>query len=408
MITLRQEEKSSLMFGSNRNQHREDNAPSFLKSLVSMAITFCLLFFGYQYVTGKKSISASFPSFKQSSSKFNLKYRPIDFQYPFDDDYTLKVISEPEKFRKEFNNFIYDYNMSLITHVGKRMGFQDSLQTAARDTYNEHHGYLKKLYYNDFIQLKDPNSKFYQDWYEADGSQAVEAFKEVSSKYTCFIINHVLTSIIHVQKGMIEMKGKDITSPCGIAVQEAINPMLNRLKEKAAIDDFLTSKGMLSEKIEEAVAELGTYEIRDKKGLSKSLKTKVMGYNVSSTDVEIMAVSIIKVGFKLDEYFDIKMMSKTKKLVVSLPAPAILSHEVYPKIDKLDIGWMRELKKEDFNKNINLLREAFRQDIDESDAFSKSKVKVKEIMAMLLSPILHNGYTLDVRFIDGLNATVQN
>jgi len=387
------------MFGRNRQNQDYNDQPSFFKSLITLLITGCILFLGFSLFTGDGKIK----SFKgiiggNKVKDYQLKYKPAGFEYAFDDDFTLQILSDPKKNQKAFNNFIYDYNMSLINHVCKRMGFPDSLMVTARDKYNEHHAYLKNLYYQDFINTRDPSSNFYRDWYQTTGGSAVDAFKEVSSKYTCFIINQVLTSIIKTKDGMVQIKGKEVLSPCGIAVDEAINPMLKRLKEKSAMIDFMRSKGMLSQKIEKTMAELGTVEIRDKKGLSKSLSTKVLGYDVSKTDLEIVAISILKVGFKLDEYFEISMNSKTKELLVTLPQPTILSHEVYPRIDKLDIGWMRELKVDDFNKNFNLLRAEFKKDLNGSMAFDDSKVKAKEIMEMLLSPILQNGYTMKMNY----------
>ncbi len=387
------------MFGRNRNHDDYNDQPSFFKSLITLLITGCIIFLGFNLITGDGKIK----SFKgitgiTKAKDYQLTYQPADFKYSFDDDYTLKILSNPKSHQKEFNNFIYDYNMSLLNHVSKRMGFPDSLVVTARDKYNEHHAYLKNLYYQDFINTSDPSSKFYQDWYQATGTSAVDAFKEVSSKYTCFIINQVLTSIIKTKGGMIQLKGKEVLSPCGIAVDEAINPMISRLKEKSAITDFMRSKGMLSEKIEKTMAELGTVEIRDKKGLSKSLSTKVLGYDVSKTDLEIIAISILKVGFKLDDFFEISLDSQKKELLVTLPQPTILSHEVYPRIDKLDIGWMRELKVDDFNKNFNLLRSEFKKDLDGSQAFNNSKIKAKEIIEMLLSPILQKGYSLKMNF----------
>ncbi len=397
------------MFSRKHRPPIEEHEPSFLKSLFTLLITGCIIFLGFKFFTGGATNPLAKFNKSKSAKSFKLNYSPVDFVYNFDDAYTLKVLSDPKKHQKEFNNFIYDYNMSVLNHVGKRMGFADSLLVTARDKYNEHHAYLKGLYYKDFIKTRDPSSSFYKDWYQAKNSDAVNAFKEVSSKYTCFIINQVLTSVIKTKDGLIQVKGNDVLSPCGIAVDEAINPMMKRLKEKSAINDFMTSKGMLAEKIEKTISELGTVEVRDKKGLSKSFSSKVWGYKVSNTDLEIVAVSILKVGFKLDDFFEIKMFNQKGKILVTLPEPSIISHEVYPRIDKLDIGWMRELKVDDFNKNFNLLRQEFKKDIYNSNAFSDSKVKAKEIMAMLLSPIIENGYELEVDFKNiGNNPTVMN
>jgi len=89
---------------------------------------------------------------------------------------------------------------------------------------------------------------------------------------------------------------------------------------------------------------------------------KALHYNVSSTDIDISAISILKAGFDLNEFFEIRMENQTKNLIVTLPQPKILSHEVYPRVDKLDVGWMRSISDKDFNDNFNLLREQFRKD----------------------------------------------
>ena len=87
-------------------------------------------------------------------------------------------------------------------------------------------------------------------------------------------------------------------TPCGVAVTEALRPMLKTLEDRAAIEDFGRSRGLLQEKIERVIAELATLEIRDKKGINKQLQTKIWGFSVSSSDIEISAISVLKVGFK--------------------------------------------------------------------------------------------------------------
>ncbi len=109
----------------------------------------------------------------------------------------------------------------------------------------------------------------------------------------------------------------------------------------------------------------------------------------------------MKVGFKLDEFFDIRLDSKRNTVTVSLPAPTILTHEVYPKVDKLDIGWLREVQNTDFNKNFNLLRREFRRDALDSDIMDKAKVRADELMNTMLGPVvtsLNKRYKLKVRF----------
>ncbi|MEL6865092.1 MAG: DUF4230 domain-containing protein, partial [Bacteroidota bacterium] len=300
-----------------------------------------------------------------------------------------------------FNSLVRDFNLSMLHHVANRMNLSDSLKLLIEGAYEEHHPYLRQLYFNDFVSIRDTSANLYEAWYSNEGGGAVEVFNEVAAKYTCFLVNHVIMSLVEAEDGILNVKGRKIDTPCGIAMTEALRPLIKRLQDRAAIQDFAKSRGMMEEKVEKVIAELATVEVRDKKGLSKQLQTKIWGFSVSSTDIEVTAISNLKMGFKLDTYFDIKLNSKSKWVTVTLPAPVILSHEVYPKIDKLDIGWLREVKTIDLNKNFNLLRAEFRRDALNSDIRSRAKKQAEELITMLFQPViagLNEDYKLRVRF----------
>jgi len=330
-----------------------------------------------------------------------INYIPSDFSYDMDEEDALAILNNPQRYRREFNELVYNFNVSILHHVADRMNLSDSIKMNLEPAYKEHHSYLRQLYYNDFIHLRDSTANLYEAWYANESGSATNVFNEVASKYTCFLVNHVIMSMVKSQDGKLSVRGKKVDTPCAIAMTEALRPMITRLKERASIDDFTRSKGMMEEKVEKMIAELGTVEIRDKKGLTKQMQTKIMGINVSSTDMEISAISIIKAGFDLNEYFDIKLNSKSKTVTVTMAPPKILSHEVYPKVDKLDIGWMREVNNEDFNKNFNILRREFRKDAVADGIMDKSKKQAREIMTMMMSPILSSlggSYKLNVKF----------
>ncbi len=333
--------------------------------------------------------------------EMQINYVPNDFQFDMDNETALAILTNPQRYRREFNEMVYDLNMSILQHVAQRMNLPDSVMVQLEPRYKEHHNYLRQLYYNDFIALRDSSANFYEAWYENEYSSAAEILNEVASKYTCFLVNHVIMSMVKSEDGKIVVRGKKVETPCAIAMTEALRPVIARLQERAAIDDFAKSKGLLEEKVEKMIAELATVEIRDKKGLSKQMQTKIWGVAVSSTDVEISAVSILKAGFNLNDYFDIKLSEKHKTVVLTMAEPSILSHEVYPKVDKLDIGWMRELNNSDFNRNFNILRSEFRREARESGIMNKAREQAKEIMSMIFSPVLQQlgrGYKLHVRF----------
>ncbi len=330
-----------------------------------------------------------------------IKYVPSDFKADIDYDNALPILANPERYSREFDMLIHDFNLSLLTHVANRMNLSDSLKLRVRAEYENHHPYIQKLIFNDFVAMRDSSSSLYNSWYQNQMTGAVDVLNEVASKYTCFLINQILGTLLPTQEGKIFVKGERVDTPCGVALTEALQPMIARLKERATVQDFTLSKGILQERVEKTIAELGTMEIRDRKGIGTSKQTKVLGVDVSSTEMEMSAISILKVGFKLDKFFEVNLSSKSGIVTVTLPEPEILSHEVYPRIDKLDIGWMREIDQADFNKNMDLLRREFRREALESDVMEKAKKRAIELMDTMMTPMIKgmNGrYELKVRF----------
>ena len=347
----------------------------------------------------KKFVSP--PGYSNIPKELQLNYVPSDYQININEEDALAILSNPHRYRKEFNNLVYDINMSILYHVANRMNLSAEDKGKLQGEYEKHHPYLRNLYFHDFVALKDTTSQLYQTWYDNEGSNAIDVLREVASKYTCFLVTQIMTTLVPTQGGSIYAKGQSVDTPCGVAMQEALNPLMKRLEERAAIDDFSRSRGLLQEKVEKAIAELATMEVRDKKGLNKQLQTRVLGFAVSSSDIEVSAISILKVGFRLNEYFDISLNSKQGIVTITLPEPTILSHEVYPKIDKLDIGWLREVQGVDLNKNFNALRTEFRREALESDIMDKARANAIELMNTMFTPAikgLNNRYNLRVQF----------
>ena len=332
-----------------------------------------------------------------------ITYVPSEFDYDFEDEDVLAILENPYRYNREFNQLVYDFNMAMLNHVARRMALPDSLMVLVAAEYDKHHSYLKRLYFEDFVALKDTSSAVYRQWYNSEATTAVEFFNEVASKYSCFLVNHVIATLLKTDEGNISVRGRNVDTPCGVIMTEALNPMINRLKESASIRDFSRSKGYLEERVERTVAELATMEIRDQKGLSKQMMTKFLGVNVSKTEFEVSAISLLKVGFDLNKHFEITLDQGKKEVVITLPQPQILSHEVFPRFDNLDIGWLREVKDQDFNQNIDLLRQEFRREALESDIMDKSKEQAVVLLETLLGPALidrNPGYELKVGFIN--------
>ncbi len=388
-----------------RNSGRGGSSFGFGRMILLMTIISFAGLFIYKYLNNGKALTsisnAMDPTYTSEPQEMEITYIPKDFDYELDDENTIAILSNPHRYKREFNSLVFQFNTSLLDHVANRMDIGDEYKAEIREKYKEHHAYLARLYYNDYIALKDTSDTANQTWYNNEATSSVDAMNEVASRYACFLVNSVLLSTLEQTNGTFLAKGSKVDTPCGIALNEGLKPTIKRLEQKAAIIDFSQSKGLMEERIEKVIAELATLEVRDQKGLNKKLQTKVWGYSVSTTDLDISAISVLKVGFKLDQYFKVDANGKNKTLVVTLPEPQILSHEVYPKIDKLDIGWLREVKEFDLNKNFNVLRKEFRRDALDDDVMDKAKSQATEVMHIVFDPLMQSigsNYSLIVKF----------
>ncbi|MEI6411587.1 MAG: DUF4230 domain-containing protein [Bacteroidota bacterium] len=343
-------------------------------------------------------------TFLQDPKQVHLTYVDANFQPNLNEEATLQILANPEQYKKEFNDLVYNFNVSLLYHVANRMALPDSLKRRLEPEYKIHHEYLKTLYYNDFVALKDTAATMYENWYKDNANQAVQLFNEVSGKYTCFFVTQIMATLLKADGGRLFAKGKDVSSPCDIALNEGLNPMVERLRKKAEIMDFSASRGLLKEKVRQGIAELATYELRSRMGIDKTLQYKIFGLAISQTDLRVEAISVIKAGFKLDQYFDVTFSPKKGIIYVTLPQPTILSHEVYPRVDKLDVGFLAGISGEEMNKNFNELRRQFRAEaLDNEHVLDKAKARADSVMQLMMGPVvksINRSYKLQVRFQD--------
>lgn len=340
----------------------------------------------------------------QDPKAVQLTYVPSDFQPNLNEESTLQILSQPEKYRKEFDDLVYNFNVSLLYHVANRMDLPDSLKRRLEPEYRKHHDYLKTLYFNDFVALKDTTATMYENWYNDNTNHAVQVFNEVAGKYTCFFVTQIMATLLKANGGRLLAKGKNVDNPCGIALSEGLKPMVERLQARAAIMDFSASRGMLKETVRKGIAELATYELRSRLGLDKTLSYKIFGISISETDIRVEAISVVKAGFKLDQRFDVTFSPKKGIVYVTLPPPTILSHEVYPKVDKLDVGFLAGISGEEMNKNFNDLRRQFRQDALENEhVLERAKSRADTVMQLMLGPVVKSmgrNYKLQLRYQD--------
>ncbi len=375
-------------------QRAKPSTGKFTTWLLIVSVVTAAMVIAYQYYQANSAYTAE-------PVQVQLTFQPSAFRGKIDEALALPVLTHPFRYHREFVQLVYQLHTAMLDHLANRLGVPDSIRTAMQQAYEQQHEWVSELIFEDYTRLRDTASATYESWYQTLSTNAVSRFYEVAARYACTVINGVIAKVFTDEQGLMWVKGLRADSPCGVALSEALMPMIERLEARARIEDFSRSKGMLKEKVTRAIAELATVEVRQRKGLSKQMQTKFFGFAVSETEVQVSAMSVLKVGFRLDKYFDLHVVPARKEVVVVLPQPEILSHEVYPRVDKLDIGWLREIESSDFNEHFELLGEAFREEaIREDQVFDRAKKKAVELLQTMLAPILValDGYHLRVAF----------
>ena len=190
--------------------------------LMIYAILICVV--GLLAFTYFKKQRAENADFTYVPKELQINYVPSDYNFNFDDENAIAILSNPHRYKKEFNDLIYNYNMSLLNHIANRMDMPDSVRVHLEPEYQKHHDYLAQLYFNDFIALRDTGSNFYEAWYNNESTSVINVMNEVASKYTCFLVNQVITTLLKTQEGKLWGKGKKVDTPCGIAMTEGLRP----------------------------------------------------------------------------------------------------------------------------------------------------------------------------------------
>ena len=70
--------------------------------------------------------------FLSSPTPVDLKYTDSDFKFTMDEESTLRILTNPDQYKSEFNELIYNFNMSMLSHVANRMNLPDSASSLRR------------------------------------------------------------------------------------------------------------------------------------------------------------------------------------------------------------------------------------------------------------------------------------
>ncbi|MBK6948581.1 MAG: hypothetical protein IPH16_11425 [Haliscomenobacter sp.] len=110
-----------------------------------------VLILSFIAVIGLKMFPNKGKNFTRVPKEMQINYMPADFQFDVNEEYALAILTNPRRYRREFNQLIYDLNMSMLMHVATRMGLSAEQKKQIPAAYEKQHAYLRNLYYEDFF-----------------------------------------------------------------------------------------------------------------------------------------------------------------------------------------------------------------------------------------------------------------
>ena len=142
---------------------------------------------GFRYLSNNLVWKPTAEKVQKNTREIQLKYVPAEYESPINHEDALAILENPRRYRREFDEMVYELNTSMLKHISKRMGLSESQRLqVVRDYKNDYHTEFSELYFRDFLQARDTTSSLYETWYDNGAGSAVDVFHEVASKYTCF------------------------------------------------------------------------------------------------------------------------------------------------------------------------------------------------------------------------------
>lgn len=92
--------------------------------------------------------------------EFQLNYLPADFNFDIDEQDALAILTNPKRYRREFNQMVYDMNMAILNHTANRMGLSNDIKKRLPAEYDKHHDYLRNIYFDEFWPSKTRRAAF--------------------------------------------------------------------------------------------------------------------------------------------------------------------------------------------------------------------------------------------------------
>ncbi len=348
--------------------------------------------------SGSVNVSKNLP--EAPPSRFERKYNP---DLPYED--IVKTVHATRNSRaenygviQEFDEYTYLINSTILDAVFDIRNVPYKNRAKARNEFKVEYAKLSREIYTDFRQEYQKVEYLPQNnlLINYNVSLSIDAFSNVLASRICTVAGIALSV-----SGVGAVYTVSSTLLCETLLSNLLMPILEELKNRALIMDYVDAEIRITEHIRELIFELATVQDRFKADFISKPKKRILFKNwISKADLEIKVNATIKAGFNLKKNFQLRFSEEAKRLTIYLPRAEILSEDFNYNIVKMKDGWFISVDKEHINAGMAEVKRRLRNEALQSGILIRAESHAELVVSSLLEPLLENKrFDFDTRVV---------
>jgi hypothetical protein len=300
-----------------------------------------------------------------------------------------------------FSQSVKAIHEEILVYLSENLKLPENIQKEVLRQYRDYHETLTHDYYKQLAELNDTTlASNTQSFITYDTIMSAQHFRNILSANICNLAGFITTLATSRAAGF-EPLGMFLGKPCQVILNFLLRPIAEKIKRAAVIKDYTISQVSLKKHISNMIAELGTIRDNYVTDFDEQYKLELILGLKSQAHLSVHARFTLKAGFKLHRYFQLEFEHTLKKIIITLPAPEILSNEVETQIVDMENGILVKIDKEKLNNLNNKVRRWGFETALESGILENAKKNVELILSTIFQPIIlatDPGYKIVINF----------
>lgn len=365
-----------------------------LKNKVVVCLTLCLLLFSIgcvQKVT-KPPVRGQWEHIPKERI-----LKPIDFDTKFIPDLPYDEIviiiknvrgaSKNDHHYENFSTSLNDILLKILEYTSKRFNISSEGSERIIRNYNMQYPQIADEMFQS-LQFLLNTPEFLPkkgEILEYPATTAVTAFGELLSEKICILVDMLLT--LSKVNTVVSKALPILTRPCEILIAEAVNPILEEMKNRALLKDHLRLNVTFKKHIRKMIAELVTVQDEFEVTFETDVQRVILKFFKSTADMKVEVIGIVKAGFDLNKIFSIKIDDLNRKIDIVLSEPKIVSTELDFNIVHINDGWFIKIDEKVVNEVLRIVKQRIQERALNSRLFSAAKENAVMIIKSFFAPV---------------------